>query len=293
MSRLLPIALLALSSACTIRKANDIDKVEEENLAEVAITKLEKSELYETLVFGGTLSPITKQALYPSLPGIVKDLFVKEGAKVKKGDRLVSISPDGMGLKYQDHMVVAPFAGTVIDSPVKIGERVEKSTEVMTVADLSSFKTTVYAALDDLTHLKIGQNVDVIVAPGRENEAVMQGTVDHIAVAPDKKSKAFPVTVLIKCSRLPCSPLHPGTVVTVSSFKDKHWGFKLPVKYLRNNNKQIIILKEDNNVSWIDVRRGKFYGDDVEIFDLDPTTRIVSSFSRQLKEGEKVKIVSE
>lgn len=284
--------LMSVFSACTLKSLREADESGEGDLTEVTVIQLQKEELFDYLSFSGNLVAQSQLSLYAPLAGQIKELAVKEGSKVKKGDKLLVIKPDSEGNEYRDHVMRAPRAGVVLGGMfAKGGIHTDKNQELLVLADLSSFKIEVSATIEDLKYLKKDQKVDVQLSAYNKDLKV-EGLIRSIPRAPDAKTKTFTILVEIPCSeKETCKGVFPGLIARVLVKKEPHMGFKCPFKYLRRQKSHLLVVNDDNTAHFLEVKVGQHYGEDVEILEgITSETRIVTHYSSTPQEGEKVKI---
>lgn len=281
------ILSFSLNLSCTRKSLSDAEDKDEEE-PEVLVIQLEKQELFDHITFSGTLAARSQETLYAPLAGTVKELNVHDGSKVLKGSKLLVIRPDSEGLEYKNHLVKAFRKGTVLGLLAKTGTHVDRNQELLTLADLSAFKTEISATVDDIHFLKKGQEVEIEVSLSQK----VKGLVKTVPRTPDPKTKTFAIDIEIPCPKEDtCQHIYPGLLGTVVVKKNPHMGYRLPFKYLRRQKSHILVVNEDNTVSFTEVEVGQHYGQDVEILKgITAQTKIVTSFSSMPSEGQKVKI---
>jgi cobalt-zinc-cadmium efflux system membrane fusion protein len=105
--------------------------------------------------------------------------------------------------------VVAPFAGTVIEKHITIGEVLKDDTEAFVVADLSTVWVDLNIAAKDLPLVRKGQRVAIAVNPTMQTE----GTVSYVSpVVSDETRTAVTRVVLPN----PDGRWRPGLFVTAT-----------------------------------------------------------------------------
>jgi biotin carboxyl carrier protein len=72
--------------------------------------------------------PVNLKIIKAVIPGVIRKSYVKEGAKVKKGDKLVVL--EAMKMKND---ILATEGGIVEEICVKVGERVPKDTVLVRI----------------------------------------------------------------------------------------------------------------------------------------------------------------
>jgi multidrug efflux pump subunit AcrA (membrane-fusion protein) len=110
--------------------------------------------------------------------GVVREVIVRPGARVREGDALARVkTPDG-GVEA----LSAPFGGTVLTVPVQIGDSVLAGMPVVVVGDLSQLQVE-STDVDEylIGSLRVGQAVQVEAdaVPGR----VYSGRITSLALA--------------------------------------------------------------------------------------------------------------
>jgi len=139
---------------------------------------LQNSAANSQQVVSGTIEA-TETHIGSQLGGLVKQVYVEEGASVKAGQVLAEIQPvSGIATGYSEQ-IRAPLDGVVLDRLIEPGEIVNPNGAVFTVADLTSLTLTVYVPEDRYGQVSLGQTYQVSVDsfPGTS----FMGTVTHIA----------------------------------------------------------------------------------------------------------------
>jgi multidrug resistance efflux pump len=128
---------------------------------------------------------------------------------------------DALVAQRQEWVIRAPVSATVLSRAVHAGEVVAPGSTVLSLADLSQVKLTVYVAEDRLGEVILDQTVRVIVDafPGR----VFKGRVTHIAdeaqytprnvaTQDERVNTVYAVEILLPNSE---GPLRPGMTADV------------------------------------------------------------------------------
>jgi len=77
--------------------------------------------------------------------------------------------------------IISPINGLVLERYKKTGELVGQGQSLYRVADVSTLNLRVYVSGDQLPHLKIGQNVKVLIDDTATKNRTMEGTVSWIS----------------------------------------------------------------------------------------------------------------
>jgi len=139
---------------------------------------LQSSAQNSQMIVSGTIEA-TETHIGSQLGGLVKQVYVKEGASVKSNQVLAEIQPaSGIATGYTEQ-IRSPIDGVVLDRLIEPGEIVNPSGAVFTVADLASMTLTVYVPEDRYGQVSLGQTYPVSVDsfPGTS----FVGTVTYIS----------------------------------------------------------------------------------------------------------------
>jgi multidrug efflux pump subunit AcrA (membrane-fusion protein) len=287
------ILFITIMVSCTSQKKT-LREHEDVKIPQVAVEKLKLQEIFETLEFAGTLAPVKSQNIYAAMTGLIGEKFVELGSAVNKGQALFTIKPAGDGQQYLDHRVLAPVSGYLTAIEVRKGEKIEKQGQLATISDLSSLSTTVQAGYDDLQHLKVSREVQVIVGPMSEKEHVFEGRVVAVAPQVSATSMSVPVKISFQCKESSCTHWQLGMLTKVVLKKEPKRGFLISSRNLHHGATEVLLIDKERKTSWVKVKTGKYYGEQIEVLSgLNEGMEIVTSFSREPKAGEEVVVVKD
>lgn len=160
-----------------------------------SIVKVGRGNMDIKLMATGTVTPHSKVAIRPPVPGRIESILVAEGDPVLRGGVVGTLSSaervtllDAAGargpeeLRKWDDMIkpaplVAPVSGTVIGRNAEPGRTVSAETELLTISDRLIVRAQLHE--DDIAKISTGQCAEVAVdaIPG----LVVTGTVERIA----------------------------------------------------------------------------------------------------------------
>ncbi len=195
------------------------------------IYTVKRGDFQKTISSIGYLKPIESKDLYFSVTGIIDKIYVEEGYKVKKNDKLAHIEDKKYRLDYliaknkydqvkingstkeieekklqlevaKDNLnattLLAPFSGTITEIYIDVGDHVSTNTKVMHVIDNSSYTIDVNVNETDIRFVKIGQNV--IITMDAFPNMKFRGEVSKISFNSINSSGVVivPVTVKLK-----------------------------------------------------------------------------------------------
>lgn len=88
---ILTILVVSLFTGCTSIFKKDKQEEVKEDYIPVEVEKVFSGEIYNEVSFGGRFSSLKEGAVLPSIPGVVKNIAVKPGDRVRKGDLLFTL----------------------------------------------------------------------------------------------------------------------------------------------------------------------------------------------------------
>jgi cobalt-zinc-cadmium efflux system membrane fusion protein len=139
--------------------------------------------------------------------------------------RLLGGTPSASGSKVSGFAVTAPFAGTVIEKKVTLGDLATPSEPMFTIADLS--RVWIQADLPEavIAKVRVGANAKVTV-PAYPSEA-FSGRVSHIGAALDKETRTVAARIEVPNA---AGHLKPEMFVTatIGAASDKREAITLP-----------------------------------------------------------------
>ncbi|NRA45422.1 MAG: biotin/lipoyl-binding protein [Oligoflexales bacterium] len=276
-------------------QSGEVTQVKEDDKKpiDVFVKKAQKQKLYTPLEFAGLIKASEELRIYTQLSGTIKRVHVDEGSKVVKGQTLFSVTPNGLGLAYQEHQIKAPKSGVLIRLEVENGQHVAAHQELGLVTSYKGFETIIYGTESDLAYIKRGTRLQVVLSPSTPFEETTSGEVTQVAVSPDLETLAYKIKVKILCaSHEPCRKgLKIGALTRVEARQNERLSYLIPSKYLHKRATKIIVV-EDNKAKWKDVKTGEVFGDQTELISgIDEESIIVSSYAKRPTEGESVHIV--
>ena len=268
-------------------------KKSREKKAEVFIKTLQKKSLFEPIVFGGTIEPTEQRGFFTLSSGVVSQIYVKLGEKVKKNQKIMQITPKDK-MNYKSFYLLSPMDGYFLSIRTRTGDYLTENQRAGTIAKLDKFQTTIQANLRDLNYLTLGRTLEITLAEHTKLEQKISGIVKEVSPIADTATGTFKVTVTITCpvTHVCYKSLKAGTYLRAVLKKNLREGIKIPLSYLTDENKKVFVLKKNNIVSKVKVSLGKNYGDSVEVLKgLKPGDQVIVSYSKTIKEGDKVVVL--
>jgi multidrug efflux pump subunit AcrA (membrane-fusion protein) len=173
-------------------------KVEEEKIQEAIPVKVEKvglRDLSKTLEYVGNIEAEDEAVVYPKVGGKVIEKVKKDGDAVAKGEAVVYIDRDEVGLKFEKAPVESPLTGIVGRVYVNIGENVASLTPIALVVNMDKVKIVLDIPERYLPRVALDQEAKILV-DAYPNEEFM-GKVTKISPIVNLENRAAPIEIMI------------------------------------------------------------------------------------------------
>ena len=142
----------------------DTDK----NLFLVSAIKLKQKKFDHYLNFQGSLDTDQNVVIYPELPGLLKDIYVKQGDKVKKGQLIAKISDNGLTDQLEQLELQRDLAKTTFERMQKLWNQ-KIGSEIQYLQAETNFKSLE----KKISQMKDQEDKTRILAP-------FDGTIDDV-----------------------------------------------------------------------------------------------------------------
>src|SRR3989338_7439409 len=106
----------------------------------VKVMKVKSENLSKALEYVGDIKGQDEAIVYPKVSGKIIEKVKEEGSAIAKGEPILYIDRDEIGLKFEKAPVESPLAGTVGRIYVDMGTNVTAQTPVALVANMDSVK---------------------------------------------------------------------------------------------------------------------------------------------------------
>ena len=166
--------------------------------------------------------------------------------------------PDATFTRFE---VKAPFAGTVIEKHITLGESVNNENEIFVIADLSSVWVDISIYQKDLPLIKKGQNT--IIDPGYGLERG-KGIISYIGHIVGESTRTAPARIVLDNSS---GQWRPGTFITAKiAINDQKLPLVVPRSALQTyEGSQVIFVQDEDGFEPLPVVIGLGNQDSVEV----------------------------
>lgn len=128
-----------------------------------------RGSISNALSFSGSVSVVSSGYMTAEGDGTVRALYVQDGDRVEKGDKLARLS--------SGETVKAEFAGTVNDVLVEEGDEVRSGAQIVQLVDFTNMKVTMRVDEYDISDVYVGQACQVTFTA---LEKTFDSTITHI-----------------------------------------------------------------------------------------------------------------
>ena len=133
----------------------------------VKISTVQKGILEDSSEFVANVESRRSATLQPLIEGQISRIFVTPGDTVAEGDAIIQVKYATQQKQIQYYKVTAPFAGTVGDIPVKLGELVNTSTQLATITNNQPLELNILVPIERQSQLRKGIPVEVMDTQGK------------------------------------------------------------------------------------------------------------------------------
>lgn len=244
----------------------------------------------------GTIKLNNTTNLKSKSSGTIKELYIKNGSHVNKGDLIMVLENDDLydSLEtaqkslsdaneelqnarddYSLYTITAPFDGTITTVNILVGDNVRTDTQLAKIVNNNEVEFDIDVDELDILDLEVGQKAYVTIDAIEETATTpLEGEVTKVSIEGTTMSSvtSYPVTISLAGSESIRMGMNCSTEIEIKSATDV---LVLPVEAINTKGDRYFVLMEDGSQREIEV--GIYNEDYIEI---------VSG----LEEGEKVKL---
>jgi multidrug efflux pump subunit AcrA (membrane-fusion protein) len=278
------LGLILLSVGCQPKP----EKQKAEEIIPVRVIKVRSQELAETIDYVGNIRAKDEALIYPKVSGKIIEKVKEDGQPVNKGEVILYIDRDEVGLKFERAPVESTLTGFVGRVYVDIGENVDPQTAVALVVDMHEAKTDLDIPEKYLAKISLGQlaKISVDAYPGEE----FSGKVTKISPIVDMNTRSSPIEISVAN---PEHRLKSGMFAKVSLVvrEKKEVPVVMKEAIIGKEPDQYIFIIEDNKAILKKISLGIHQGPYFEVRQgLKEGDLVVVMGQQRLTEGSSVKI---
>ncbi|MBR5401611.1 MAG: efflux RND transporter periplasmic adaptor subunit [Treponema sp.] len=229
--------------------------------------------------------------VFPSIGGKVVEMKVSLGSPVKAGDVIAYVDPSEPGSYYAKSPVTAPIDGSIITSPVKIGQKVNVNSVITKIGDIGNLQITAKVPERYVAELAIGQKAEITLQAYGEEKFMASVVRISPVVDPSTRTKEIILNFDKNYAKV-----NAGMFARVKLFTVDYGGYPVIQQdaFVENSDEYYLyIVKEDSTVTKRKVTRGKSVDGYIQVLDgISAGEVVVLEGMLSLYEGAKVKDIS-
>ncbi|MDP3142885.1 MAG: efflux RND transporter periplasmic adaptor subunit [Candidatus Omnitrophota bacterium] len=161
----------------------------------VRIMKVAARDIFEVLEYVGDIKAKDEAQVYPKVSGKIIEKVKEDGALINKGEVILYIDRDEVGLKFEKAPVESPLSGIVGRIFVDIGANVSTQTAVALVVNMEKVKIELDIPEKYLPKISIGQEAKVGVDAFPQE--IFTGQITKISPVLDTSTRSAPIEITI------------------------------------------------------------------------------------------------
>ena len=223
--------------------------------------------------------------------GKVVQVNVSLGSKVAAGDVIAYVDSSAAGVNYKWSPVTAPISGSIIQTPVKVGQQVNSSTIITKIGDIDNLQISASIPERYVGHLQKGLKAEVTLQA--YPDVVFNATVVRVSPVLDAANRTK--TVILNFDKKD-SRINAGMFAKVKLYTvDYPDSIIIPQDAIVtvNTDSYLYVVKEDDTVEKRLVTLGKNVSGNYQITSgINPNDKVVVAGMLTLTNGAKVKDIT-
>ena len=229
--------------------------------------------------------------VFPSIGGKVVDMKVSLGSPVKAGDVIAYIDPSEPGSYYAKSPVTAPIDGSIITSPVKIGQKVSMNSVITKIGDINNLQITAKVPERYVADLAIGQKAEITLQAYGEEKFIASVVRISPVVDPATRTKE----IILNFDKH-YDKVNAGMFARVKLFTVDFGGYPVIQQdaFVENSDEYYLyVVKDDSTVTKRKVTRGKNVDGYYQVLDgISDGEVVVIEGMLSIYEGARVRDIS-
>ncbi|MCL2473179.1 MAG: hypothetical protein FWF26_05820, partial [Treponema sp.] len=108
------------------------------NATAVRVTQVVKDTIENSVLINGDVLAVNQVSIFPTVAGKISQTFFEVGDRINQGAVVAMVDPSRPGQVFSESPVTSTIGGTVLQTPVHVGDTVTTQTAVVVVGDLSN-----------------------------------------------------------------------------------------------------------------------------------------------------------
>ena len=216
---------------------------------------LENQTITDFVLTNGEIETQKSIEIFPANGGKVVEMLVSLGSSVKQGDIIAYIDPSEPGSYFAKSPVVAPIDGSIITSPVKVGQKVTANSVITKIGDINNLQITAKVPERYVADIEIGQKAEITLQAYDDEKFIASVVRISPVVDPATRTKEIILNFDKNYEKV-----NAGMFAKVKLFTKDYSGYPVVQQdsFVNNNDEYYLyVIKEDSTVEKRHVTRGK------------------------------------
>jgi membrane fusion protein (multidrug efflux system) len=154
------------------------------------------SDYDETINLSGTMMAENQTEVPAKVPGKIIKYLLEEGAWVEKGQNVVSIDRDEIGVEFKEAALEAPISGWLTKRYFDTGAHVAPGMPLFQIADYHQVKLVIQIPEAEISRVKVGAGAQVSIDAWPDQK--FYGSVSQMSPTVDYLSRTVKAEIAIK-----------------------------------------------------------------------------------------------
>ena len=261
------------------------------NATAVRVTPVVRATIENSIMINGDVLAVNQVSIFPTAAGRITATSFQVGDRIRQGEVVAMVDPSRPGQVYSESPVVSTISGTILSTPVHVGDTVTTQTAIVVLGDLSSLMVETFVPERFANAAQRGLSAQVLLEafPGE----IFVAAVDEVSPVLDPSSRTLRIRLRFLGST--DSRIKAGMFASVSLVTNTRRNVPvIPREAVINTyGSWIVFTVNDRNIA---SRREVFLGLENERFveilsGLEAGEIIVNAGQNFLTDGDPVRIV--
>ena len=162
----------------------------------VEVVTIVPTDYDETINLSGTMMAENQTEVPAKVPGKIIKYLLEEGAWVEKGQNVVSIDRDEIGVEFKEAALEAPISGWLTKRYFDTGAHVAPGMPLFQIADYHQVKLVIQIPEAEISRVKVGAGAQVSIDAWPDQK--FYGSVSQMSPTVDYLSRTVKAEIAIK-----------------------------------------------------------------------------------------------
>jgi membrane fusion protein, multidrug efflux system len=211
----------------------------------VEVLTISPSDYDETINLSGTMMAENQTEVPAKVPGKVIKYLLEEGDWVEKGQNVVSIDRDEIGVEFKEAVLESPISGWLTKKYFDTGAHVAPGMPLFQIADYHQVKLVVQIPETEISRVKLGAASQVSIDAWPDQ--TFRGSISQISPTVDYLSRTVKAEIALKN---PGMKIRPGMYARASINIRRHLkGIVIPTTAIIERESGTMVFVVENGLA--------------------------------------------